>query len=218
MTGMLANVLTNPVLSNIAQSTTKSVSLETGMKAAGRPAFIIADKNIDKSTKNYAAVKEFLYQTACLAIYMAIVIPVFKNGAYAIAKKSFKDEKAFSYFKNAKSYLEYLRLAKMEKTERISLMQQKNFNPKLSEQIKNNLIMQDNPEKYSIIKGAIELGNIVGSVVGLAIVAPQVIHKVVHPVLKLLDSKNSSSKKIISHTESAASANSEKDNKLNVKI
>ena len=186
MVGMISNFLTNPILSNVAQSTTSSVSIETGMKAIGRPSFILADKKLDKSTKNYAAVKEFLYQLTCLGVYMALVKPVFKNGAFALAKKGFKDEKAFGYFKNAKNYLNYLKLSKMEKAERLNVMQKKGKNLEFSEQIKNNLISQDKPEKYSIVKGAIELGNIVGCVLGLAIISPQVSHLVVHPALKLL--------------------------------
>ena len=35
-------------------------------------------------------------------------------------------------------------------------------------------------------KGAIEFGNIVGSVLGLAIFAPQISHLTIHPVLKLI--------------------------------
>ena len=216
MVVMLSNFLTNPTLSNIAQSTTMSVSIETGMKAAGRPAFILTDKKTDKSAKNYAAVKEFLYQITCLGVYMAIVIPVFKNGAFALAKKAFKDEKAFSYFGNAKSYLEYLKLSKMEKAKRISVIEKKENKLKLSDQIKNNLHKQDKLEEYSIIKGVIELGNIIGCVVGLAVISPKVSHYVVHPALKLLGLDKSKQNQPASATEIAELTKS-KDNNLNVK-
>lgn len=187
MVGMISNFLTNPGLANIAQSTTRAVSLETSMKAIGRPSFILADKKLDKSTKNYAAMKEFLYQVTCLAVYMALVIPVFKNGAFALAKKCFKDERAFGLFKNAKEYLSYQKLAKMSKADRITEIEKhSNRYKKLSDNLKNILKTEDKPEKHGIVKGAIELGNIVGCVVGLAIVSPQVSHLVVHPALKLL--------------------------------
>lgn len=186
MVGAVANFLTNPTLANIAQSTTASVSLETGMKAVGRPSFILADKKLDRQTKNYAATKEFLYQITCLAVYMALVIPVFKNGAFLLAKKMFKNEKSFELFKNAKEYLNYQKLAKMEKSERIAFMDKKGDKLKLSDNLKNTLKTQDKPEKHSVIKGAIELGNIIGCVVGLAIVSPQVSHMVIHPALKFL--------------------------------
>ncbi len=39
---------------------------------------------------------------------------------------------------------------------------------------------------YSHIKGAIELGSTIGSVLGLAILAPQVSHAFIHPALKFL--------------------------------
>lgn len=189
MVSAITNFLTNPTLSNVAQSTTMSVSMETGMKAVGRPSFILMDKDVDKSTKNYAAMKELLYQITCLGIYMALVIPVFKNGAFKIAKKCFKDEKAFNYFENAKSYLDYLKLSKMGKVERINTINNKGSKLKLSKQIKAYLCRKDNPDKHSIIKGAIELGNIVGCVVGLAIISPQISQLIVHPVLKLLGFK-----------------------------
>ena len=86
MVSGITNFLTSSTLSTISQSTTASVSLETGMKAAGRPAFILLDNKIDRKTKQYAAMKEFLYQATCLATYMAIVIPIFKKGAFKLAK------------------------------------------------------------------------------------------------------------------------------------
>ena len=186
MVGAIANFLTNPVLADIAQSTTHSVSLETGMKAVGRPSFILADKKLDKQTKRYASTKELLYQLTCLAVYMALVIPVFKNGAFKLGKKMFKEEKAFEMFKNATEYLDYQKLSKMEKSERIKVMNKKGDKLKLSENLKSILTKEDKPEKHSVIKGAIELGNIIGCVVGLAILSPQVSHMVIHPALKLL--------------------------------
>ena len=209
MVGAIANFLTNPTLANVAQSTTASVSLETGMKAIGRPSFILADRKLDSQTKRYASMKELLYQLTCLAVYMAVVIPIFKNGAFKVAKKSFKDDKAaFDMFKNAREYLDYLKLAKMEKSDRISAMTKKGDKLKLSENLKNILKTQDKPEKHSIIKGAIELGNIVGCVVGLAIVSPQVSHMVVHPALKLLG---------LEKKEQSQAANSI-DNNLNLEV
>ena len=189
MLNSITNFLTNPTLSNIAQSTTTSVSIETGMKAIGRPSFIFMDKKVDKSTQNYAAMKELLYQLTCLGIYMALVVPVFKNGAFKVAKKCFKDEKAFDYFKNAKSYLDYLKLSKIGTADRISAIDKMGNKLKLSEQIKEYLCKTDKPEKHSIIKGAIELGNIIGCVVGLAIVSPQISQFIIHPTLKLLGFK-----------------------------
>ena len=55
-----------------------------------------------------------------------------------------------------------------------------------SKELKEHLLTADKAEQYNIIKGSIEFGNIIGSVLGLAIFAPQVSHIVVHPVLKLI--------------------------------
>lgn len=52
--------------------------------------------------------------------------------------------------------------------------------------LKNDLFIQKNPEKYNHIKGAIELGSLVGSITGLAIIAPQVSQALTHTVLKLV--------------------------------
>ena len=51
----ITSFLTSPTLSNIAQSTTAAVSIETSMKAVGRPSFILADRKIEPQTKKYAA-------------------------------------------------------------------------------------------------------------------------------------------------------------------
>ena len=42
------------------------------------------------------------------------------------------------------------------------------------------------PEKFNKIKGSIELGSLIGSVLGLAILAPQVSHAFIHPALRML--------------------------------
>ena len=41
-------------------------------------------------------------------------------------------------------------------------------------------------EKFNLLKGVIEIGNIVGSVIGLAIFAPEVSYIIVHPTMKAL--------------------------------
>jgi len=45
---------------------------------------------------------------------------------------------------------------------------------------------KDPPNTFHKLKGAIEFGNIVGSVFGLAIFAPQISHAFIHPALKFL--------------------------------
>lgn len=185
----IASLLSSPVLTRISQSTSSSVSIETSLKAIGRPTFILADPQIKPETKNYAATKEFLYQLTCLATYMLLIIPVFKKGSYKLAKKMFKDEEAFKKFKNAKEYLNYKKFADMPKNLRIKELNNNSKKNMFSKETETYLRNTDKAEKYNIAKGAIELGNTIGSVLGLAIFAPQVSHLVVHPVLNLLGIK-----------------------------
>ena len=180
----IASVLSNPTLTRIAQSTSSSVSIETGLKAIGRPSFILMDGDIEPETKRYAAMKEFLYQATCLATYMALIIPIFKNGSFKVAKKFLKEEDGFSMFKNASEYLNYKKFASMPKETRLKALNESK--DKFIKEVKDHLVNTDKPEQYSMLKGAIEFGNIVGSVLGLAIFAPQVSHLTIHPVLKLI--------------------------------
>ncbi len=187
MVGGITNFLTNPTLSNIAQSTTMSVSIETGMKAIGRPSFILMDKKVDKQTRNYAAMKEFLYQLICLGVYMAVVIPVFKNGAFKIAKKYiYKGTKGFSKFKNAAEYLDYRKCVEKTLASRQAYLGQDSFVSKFNHDgLREVLLTKEKPRPYHHVKGAIELGNIVGCVVGLAILSPKISQAITRGFLKL---------------------------------
>ena len=183
----ISALLTNPVLSNIAQSTTASVSIETGLKAVGRPSFILADSKIEPQTKRYAAMKEFLYQVTCLATYMAIVVPIFKNGSFKLAQKYFKDEPGFKMFKNAGNYLKYHKLSTLPMQERLKILETDKYKTEFTDEIRQILLKEEKPNPQNLIKGVVEFGNTVGSVLGLAIFAPQVSHLIIHPVLKYFD-------------------------------
>jgi len=185
MIGGVTSFLTNPTLSTVAQSTTAAVTLETTMKALGRPTFILADKKLDDQTKKYATAKEFLYQTTCLATYFFVVVPLFKNGGFKLAKKMMQDEPGFKLFDSAQQFLDYKHLASMKKNERLLELSKKRVSKKFSETVRKEL-SKDTPEAFDVVKGTIELGNIVGSVLGLAIFAPQVSHVIVHPALKMM--------------------------------
>ena len=181
-----SNFITSNALSNIAQSTTASVSIETGMKAIGRPSFILADKELEPRTKKYAATKEFLYQAICLGTYMAVVIPLFKNGSFKLAKnKIFKDEKGFQLFKNASEFLDYHKLSALPKDARVRALNEAKYQDKFTKEVQE-LLKSDTPEKFSLVKGLIEVGNTLGSVLGLAVFAPEVSHLIIHPAMKFL--------------------------------
>lgn len=189
MVGGISSFLTDATLSTIAQSTTAAVTLETTMKALGRPAFIMTDKKLDNQTKKYATAKEFLYQVTCLGTYLLVVVPLFRSGGFRLAKKYMKNEPSFKIFDSAKQFLEYKRLAGMKKEARLVELQKERLHKPFSETAKQEL-GKDTPEAFHTIKGTIELGNIIGSVLGLAIFAPQVSHLIVHPTLKLMGLEN----------------------------
>ncbi len=188
MISAIANGLSNSTLANIAQNTTASVSIETTLKSLGRPGFILIDSNISHDTKRYAAAKEFLYQAICLAVYLALITPVFKKGAFKLAQKTFfKNKPEFAKFKNATEYLDYYNLASKNFTNRrATLMKNHSRNKFMHDSLRQDLVSQVSPEKYPLIKGTIELGSLIGSVLGLAILAPQISHYTVHPMLKML--------------------------------
>lgn len=188
MISALSKVITNPALVNIAQSTNGSVATKTAVNSIGRPGFILMDNNISLETKKFAATKEFLYQATCFLVYLALVVPVFKNGAFKVAKKYiYKGEEGFSKFKNAKEYLSYRKLAEKTMQNRTaSLNKDHSIDKFIHDGLRENLLNNKEPEKYNKIKGAIELGNIIGSIVGLSILAPQVSNALIHPVLRFI--------------------------------
>ena len=193
MIGVVQKLLTNSHLASVAQNTTQSVAIETTLKSIGRPGFILVDNDIDSDTKQYAAAKEFLYQATCLAVYMALIVPVFKKGGFKLAKeKIFKNTQGFEHFKDVKEYMHYRkladnpsvnnRLATLEKELPISKSKVKDqYDETLLAELRKN-----EPEKFAYVKGAVELSNIIGSVLGLAIIAPQVSHAFIHPALRFL--------------------------------
>ncbi len=197
----ISSLITSSQLANIAQNTTQSVAVETTLKSIGRPGFILIDKDIDADTKQYAAAKEFLYQATCLAVYMALIVPIFKKGGFKLAKNViFKDTKGFEHFKDVKEYMHYRKLAenpsvknRMSTLNKEILSEGKLVKEKYDDTLLAELKKKE-PDKFDYVKGAVELSNIVGSVLGLAILAPQVSHAFIHPALRFLGLEDKSKK------------------------
>ena len=194
----IANALSNSTFVNITQNTAARVSIETTLKSIGRPGFILIDKDIDSNTKSYAATKEFFYQAICLAVYLAIIPTVFKAGSYKLGKKYFgKEHPEFSKFKGIGEYLDYHKFAKKSFNDRIaSLSKDKNRMKFMHDGLREELTSQKNPEAYDLIKGTVEAGTYVGSILGLAILAPQISHSLIHPVMKLFGLEKEETKNI----------------------
>jgi len=193
MIGAVSKAISNPTLVNIAQNTDASVICKTTVNSIGRPGFILIDKNISDDTKKFAATKEFLYQATCLLVYMAVIVPIFKKGGFKLAKeKIFKNTEGFEHFKNFKEYTHYRKLAdNINVNNRLQTLDKEiaSKNCKVKDMYNQTLIAElhkENPDKFNSVKGAVDLSNLIGSVVGLALVAPQVSQALIHPVLRLV--------------------------------
>lgn len=207
----ITNILTNPSLVNLSQNTAARVSCETGLKAIGRPSFILIDKDVDAKTKGYSAMKEFLYQAICLGVYLAVIPLVFKRGMFALAKHGiFKNTKGFEHFKNSSDFMNYRKLASMDLEEREKLflgkfdgtgiapkklksakkkfdknvLMMRKFDGRLV--LRNQLIAEKNPEKFDMLYGTVEAGSYIGSILGLAILAPEIGHHLIHPIMRAI--------------------------------
>ena len=203
MIDMLGKVLISSPLTSIAQSASTQVTLETTMKSIGRPGFILIDNNIDPDTKKYAAAKEFLYQATCLALYALLVVPIFKEGAFKLGPKIFKDYAPdLAKFKNSAEYFKYRKYA--EKPFESDRINNNKINKIFNEELATELKTKTEPEMFNRVKGTIEVGNILGSVLGLAVLAPQVSHAIIHPCLRMLGmepKKDNSQKQIATNQQ-----------------
>lgn len=187
MIGAVTNMLTNSTLSAISSNTAGQMICETTLKAIGRPGAILIDNKISDDTKRYAALKEFLYQATCLAIFGLLIVPVFKKGTFNLAKKFLgKTNPEILQFKNANQYLDYYKLAVKNKQNRVASLNKDHSQDKFTPQLREHLKTAENPERYDWIKGTIEVGHFTGSILGLAILAPQISHVIIHPALRRL--------------------------------
>ena len=172
---MISQILSSPALYNVTQATHAQVSIETGLKAIGRPSFILLDKNIDKETKKYSAMKELLYQLTCMVVSLLIVIPLFKKGSFGAARKLFKDEKVFKVFEKSDEFNKYYRLSKAEKDAKLAEIAGK----------KGEAIDPKDINEH-LAKGVIETSSIMGSILGLSILSPIIARAIVRPTLKAI--------------------------------
>ncbi|MBD5402517.1 hypothetical protein HDR58_06930 [bacterium] len=177
MIGGIQNIISNTTLYNMTQSTAAQVTTETCLKAVGRPGFILMDHNIDPETKRFSATKEFLYQMICLGIYLAAIIPVFKKGAFSIARMFTKSEPVLQAFKKPEDFVKYCKLEDADKAAKLE---------ELNNLIKPKVKFTKDNINENLAKGIIEGSSILGSVTGLAIVAPIASHPLIHPILKTI--------------------------------
>lgn len=190
MIDRIANVLLNPNFVNFANNTKYTVSTESIFKATGRPVAIMMDKNVDKDTRKYAATKEGLYQTICLAIYLTMIPFIFQKYGFKIAQHILKNDADFPAFKSANEFLNYAKLAKMNKKDRQGhkLLNKISDTLKSSDgdtfTLKEHLLNDEKPPEFPIAKGSIELSNLVGTVIGLAWIASEMSNYILHPLMR----------------------------------
>ncbi len=183
----LTRALSSNALTTIATNTSSQMICETTLKAIGRPGAILVDNKISDDTKKYAAAKEFLYQATCLAVFGLLIVPVFKHGTFKAAKKLLgKTHPEINQFKSSTEYLDYYKIAGKKMQNRLATLSKDHSENKFTPELREQLKTQEKPDKYDWIKGAIETGSFAGSILGLAILAPQLSHATIHPALRFL--------------------------------
>lgn len=186
------NWVSSPRTAEFVENTFFAVSVETAMKAIGRPIFIMADKEADsEEKKKYAATKELLYQGLCLTLYLG-VMPKFKEGMYNIISKGLSRKNPNNKV-DIDAFNEISKLIKDKYKTRKSTaktitdkIKRKEFEKQaLDEILKIKNSMYGN-KKFYLGKGTKEFGTIICSIVMLTIIAPQISHFVIHSIMKVL--------------------------------
>lgn len=193
----ITRALSSNALTAMATNTSSQMISETTLKAIGRPGAILVDNKISDDTKKYAAAKEFLYQATCLLVFATIIVPVFKHGTFKLAKKYLGQVRPeINQFKNANEYLDYYKLATKKMQNRLASLSKDHSENKFTPELREHLKTNEHPEAFDWIKGAIETGSFTGSILGLAILAPQISHATIHPALKFLGLEKPAEKKL----------------------
>lgn len=185
--------VSNPKTAEFVENTIFAVSVETGLKMIGRPTFIMADKEADsEEKKKFAATKEMLYQGICLTLYLLCMKKI-KHGIYNIISKGLsKDPESKTHIDAYNKEVEEIEALEKKMKDAIKGTGLFNFKDKklkkapFKEQIEViHSKMVSNPN-FKLPKGAKELSAIIGSILMLTIVAPQISHFIIHPLMKRL--------------------------------
>lgn len=177
--------ITSPKAAEFAKTTVCAISVETTLKALGRPAFIYYDKHANGQSKKYAATKELLYQSFCLGLYLSFIKPI-KKRVY-----SFMSEKAKNSKENGAENTRKLKLFD-DWQNKIKNAPDKNAR-KLAQKAFHKALSIDKDLHFG--KGVSELSSIVSTVFILALCAPILSQIILHPVMDLLF-KNNGNKKV----------------------
>ncbi len=190
------NLLTNPTSSALVQNSVFQVMSEGSLKAVGRPVFTLLDKNATPEARKYSATKEFIYQVLCLAFYFSVV-SFAKQGAYKALHKMFKGSEGFEPSTLKGTFKEQWQNLFRKGSEKVkyglegALDRAKKGNP---DKIKDAVTGEQRPIDYTIVKGAIEAASILSSGIILTILAPQIVTRVLHPIMSTIDKHSAKNK------------------------
>ncbi|MBQ9688227.1 hypothetical protein IJV79_01175 [bacterium] len=169
--GIGLNLITSAEASKWVQDSAFQVLSEGGLKAVGRPAFTLADKNASPEAKKYSASKELIFQTLSMASYFAIITTVFQK-------------LGFKALKNMPKFKDFDALKKIDNFGQFS----HTFDAFSKGQIKATAQEAAQLEKT---KGGMELIKMAGSGVILTILCPMFVTKLVHPIMNAIFPKKS---------------------------
>src|SRR5574344_824619 len=196
----IVSILENPKFTTFASGAAGAVYATTAVKAAVRPAVIYKDKHADTATKKYTASKEFIYQVLCLGVALSIV-PLFRKGGFELAKKALKDIDnqndinviKDTFVKTVKNKAKGKNIdAKLSKIKDTNLenFEQNLFDGFYKAAKTTENISDKTKEMVTRVHGGQILGEFVGSILGLTILAPLLSMVVLHPILKAFGVEN----------------------------
>ena len=177
----ITNILTNPKAAEFAQNTICAISVETTLKALGRPTFIYFDKNANGRSKKYAATKELLYQSFCLGLYLGFINKVNKPVYKLISNKFFnneEDKRKLNLYDTFQKKIDTAPTKDLKKSLRAEL----------------GKLIRENKD-YKLGKGVHEFSSIISTVFILAGCAPILSQIILHPVMDLIFKKGKNTKK-----------------------
>lgn len=183
--------VSNPRTAEFVENTIFAVSVETALKMIGRPIFIMNDKEADsKEKKKFAATKEMLYQGICFFLYVTSM-KFIKHGIYNLVSKGLSknpENKANidEYNRQNKIIEDKVELRKETAKGIKDKVKRKEFKNKALDEILELKEKLRTNERMHLGKGAKEFSAIIGSILMLTIVAPQISHFIIHPLMKAL--------------------------------
>lgn len=205
----IVNRLSADKFATFAKGAGGAVITMTVIKAVGRPAFTLVDKNSTPEKKKYSATNEFLYQLICLGLALSF-IPLFSKLGFKLTEKYVKtnpkakelleaverqiNQKEIVLDKNNKKVKGKINLFKHLTDDTLNAY---NENKAIISSNEKTIVEKENAEKVlkeleptaiaiNKGKGGAELGSLVGSIVGLTIIAPSLGHQILHPIMKAI--------------------------------